>query len=261
MTSGSRLAVGALVVLSVALTGCSSAQPGDRQAESGPALSGDITVFAAASLNEAFERMAAQFEAAHPGLRVVLSFGGSSVLAEQLLQGAPADVFASADRPTIRRVEDAGLVTGDAVFATNVLEIAVPPGNPARVATLEDLARPDLAVALCAADVPCGASARAAFSASGVTPRPDTLERDVKSVLTKVRMGEVDAGVVYRTDVLAAGGDVDGVPIPDAVNVTNEYPIASLADGAHRKVADAFVSFVLSDAGRAVLDEAGFGAP
>ena len=118
-----------------------------------------------------------------------------------------------------------------------------------------------MTVAVCAADVPCGAAARAAFTASGVTPRPDTFERDVKSVLTKVRMGEVDAGVVYRTDVLAAGGDVDGVPIPDAVNVTNEYPIASLAAAAHRRAADAFVSFVLSDAGRAVLDEAGFGAP
>jgi len=261
MAASRRLVLGAVLALSASVTGCAASHSEERPRGSGPGPSDVVTVFAAASLSEAFEGVAAAFEAAHPGLTVVLSFGGSSVLAEQLQQGAPADVFASADRVTMREAERARLVSHSAVFATNLLEIAVPPGNPARVGALGDLAQGDLAVALCAADVPCGASAGAAFTAARVTPRPDTLERDVKSVLTKVRMGEADAGVVYRTDVLAAGRDVEGVPIPEAENVTNEYLIASLADAVRPDAADAFVSFVLSDAGREVLDEAGFGAP
>lgn len=263
MGARARRGVGVLLLLAVVLAGCSARDPDRRPPSpgSGAGPSGDVTVFAAASLSDVFEGVGDAFEAAHPEVTVTLNFGGSSVLAEQLRQGATADVFAPADRSVMRAVEDGGLVTADDVFASNSLEIAVPAGNPAGVAGLGDFARPDLTVALCAADVPCGASARTAFASAGVTPLPDTLEQDVTSVLAKVRLGEVDAGVVYRTDVLAAGREVEGVLLPEEANVTNRYPIAPLVGAPNPDAAAAFVAFVLSDAARAIFEEAGFGAP
>jgi molybdate transport system substrate-binding protein len=245
-----RLALGTSVLL--ALAGCA---PAHGSADAGTT----VTVFAAASLDDVFETLATRFEARHPGTTVDLQFGGSSGLAAQIVEGAPADVFAAASTETMQRVVDAGLATGPTTFATNTLQIAVPPGNPGGVDGLADLADPALTVALCAPEVPCGAAAAAVLTAAGVTPSVDTLEQDVKAVLTKVELDEADAGLVYRTDVLVAGAKVEGVDIPLADEATTAYPVAAL-DGAPPEAAE-FVAFVLSDEGSSVLEEAGFGAP
>ena len=256
-----RTATVALVATTVfVLAGCaSSAEP--SAAQSDPALTGTVTVFAAASLTESFSEIEKQFEERNPGVDVVLNLGGSSTLAEQIVQGAPADVFAAANPQTMKTVVDASLATEQTIFVTNTLEIVVPAGNPGGVRGLADLARPELAIALCAQEVPCGAATEQAFAAAGLSAAPDTLEQDVKAVLTKVRLGEVDAGIVYRTDVKAAGGDVVGIPFDEAADVVNDYPISTLTDAPNPTVAKAFVEFVLSDAARSVFDEAGFGVP
>lgn len=205
------------------------------------------TVFAAASLTESFDEIAAAFEESHPDVDVVLNYGGSSGLATQIAEGAPADVFASA---STQQLPDG------TIFATNVLALAVPAGNPGGVTGLADLARPELAIALCAVEVPCGAASATLLEQSGIIASVDTLEQDVKAVLTKIELGEVDAGLVYVTDVRAAGAAVEGIALPEAEPVA--YPIAALTDS---EAAAAFVAFVLSDAGQAILREAGFGAP
>ena len=256
-----RTATVALVGTTVfVLAGCaSSAEP--SAAQSDPALTGTVTVFAAASLTESFSEIEKQFEERNPGVDVVLNLGGSSTLAEQIVQGAPADVFAAANPQTMKTVVDASLATEQTIFVTNTLEIVVPAGNPGGVTGLADLARPELAIALCAQEVPCGAATEQAFAAADLSAAPDTLEQDVKAVLTKVRLGEVDAGIVYRTDVKAAGGDVVGIPFGEAADVVNDYPISTLTDAPNPKAAREFVEFVLSDAARSVFDEAGFGVP
>ena len=256
-----RTATVALVATTVfVLAGCaSSAEP--SAAQSDPALTGTVTVFAAASLTESFSEIEKQFEERNPGVDVVLNLGGSSTLAEQIVQGAPADVFAAANPQTMKTVVDASLATEQTIFVTNTLEIVVPAGNPGGVTGLADLARPELAIALCAQEVPCGAATEQAFAAADLSAAPDTLEQDVKAVLTKVRLGEVDAGIVYRTDVKAAGGDVVGIPFDEAADVVNDYPISTLTDAPNPTVAKAFVEFVLADAARSVFDEAGFGVP
>lgn len=208
-----------------------------------------ITVFAAASLTESFEEIAEAFEDANPGVDIVFSFGGSSGLATQIVEGAPADVFAAASPAAM---EASGLADSS-VFATNVLTIAVPAGNPGGVAGLADFANPDLAVALCAVEVPCGAASATLLTAAGVAPAVDTYEQDVKAVLTKVELGEVDAGLVYLTDVLSAGDGVEGIEVDSA---PVDYPIAALDERGND-----FVAFVLSARGRAILKAAGFGAP
>jgi len=256
-----RTATVALVATTVfVLAGCaSSAEPSPAQSD--PALTGTVTVFAAASLTESFSEIEKQFEERNPGVDVVLNFGGSSTLAEQIVQGAPADVFGAANPQTMKTVVDASLATEQTIFVTNTLEIVVPAGNPGGVTGLADLARPELAIALCAQEVPCGAATEQAFAAAGFSAAPDTLEQDVKAVLTKVRLGEADAGIVYRTDVKAAGGDVVGIPFDEAADVVNDYPISTLTDAPNPRAARAFVEFVLSDAARSVFDEAGFGVP
>lgn len=206
-----------------------------------------VTVFAAASLTESFDEIAAAFEAANPGVDVVLNYGGSSGLATQIAEGAPADVFAAASTTQL---------PDGTVFATNALALAVPAGNPGGVTGLADLARPELAIALCAVEVPCGAASATLLEQAGITASVDTSEQDVKAVLTKIELGEVDAGLVYVTDVRAAGAAVEGIALPEAELVA--YPIAALTDS---EAAAAFVAFVLSDAGQAILREAGFGAP
>ncbi|MGV8882675.1 MAG: molybdate ABC transporter substrate-binding protein [Rhodoglobus sp.] len=242
------------------LAGCaSSAEPSPSQTDA--ALSGTVTVFAAASLTESFGDIEKQFEEQNPGVDVVLNLGGSSTLAEQIVQGAPADVFAAANPQTMTTVVDASLATEQTIFVTNTLEIVVPADNPGGVTGLADLARPELAIALCAQEVPCGAATEQAFAAAGLSAAADTLEQDVRAVLTKVRLGEVDAGIVYRTDVKAAGTEVVGIPFDEAADVVNEYPIAVLTDAPNPTAAAAFVHFVLSDAARSVFDETGFGVP
>lgn len=250
----------ALAVLAVA--GCGSNEaPAAGDAE-GSGVTGEITVFAAASLTEVFTRLGKDFEAAHPGTTVRYNFGASSALAQQINQGAPADVFASAAPTNMKQVTDTGAVTTAPVtFARNRLQIAVPKDNPGNVTGLADLAKTELKIALCAEQVPCGAAAKKALQAAGVTAEPDTLEQDVKAVLTKVRLGEVDAALVYRTDVRSAAADVEGIPFPEADKAVNDYPIATLAKAPNAAGAEAFADFVLSGRGRAVLTEAGFEGP
>nr|WP_244274811.1 molybdate ABC transporter substrate-binding protein [Rathayibacter oskolensis] len=238
----------------LALAGCAQAEPGSE--------STTVTVFAAASLTSVFTEIADDYEAAHPGTSVELSFAGSSDLATQIENGAPADVFASADTTTMARVTEAGLTAAEPVaFATNVLEIVVPPGNPAGVASLADLAREGVATVVCAPQVPCGAATAAVTAAAGVQLAPVSEESSVTDVLGKVRSGEADAGLVYVTDVLAAGDAVEGVPTPEAAAAVNTYPIAPLTGSADPEAARAFAAYVESAEGRAVLEAAGFGAP
>nr|MDT0662984.1 molybdate ABC transporter substrate-binding protein [Micromonospora sp. DSM 115978] len=228
----------------------------------GTGVTGTVTVFAAASLTESFTELGTAFEAANPGTTVVFSFAGSSALATQINEGAPVDVFASAAPTNMATVTDAGNAGGTpATFARNQLVIAVPRGNPGGVTGLADLTKPDVKVALCAEQVPCGAAAKKALDAAGVALTPVTLEQDVKAALSKVRLGEVDAALVYRTDAKAAAADVDGVEFPESAGAVNDYPIVVLKDAPNPDGADAFVSFVLSDQGRAVLTGAGFQAP
>lgn len=250
----------AATALCLLLAGCATAadSTADAGAADGP-LEGDVTVYAAASLTEAFGEIGGLFEAENPGVTVAVNFAGSSALAEGILSGAPVDVFASASPATMASVADAGLLAGEAtVFAGNTLEIAVPPGNPARVTGLADFADPARTIALCAAEVPCGAASVEVFSSAGVTPAPDTLEPDAKAALTKVELGEVDAALVYRTDVSAAGGAVEGIAVAEAAGIVAEYPVALLADAPHRTSGAAFIELVLGPQGQRVLENAGF---
>jgi molybdate transport system substrate-binding protein len=241
-------------------TGTSSATPSQR-VSSTPARSGTINVFAAASLKEAFTRLGQQFEAAHPGTTVVFNFGPSSGLATQITAGAPADVFASASPKNMGQVVKAAAATSPRDFAGNVMEIAVPPGNPAHVIRLSDLARSAVKVALCQKAVPCGVTATKVFTNAKLTVVPVTQEVDVKAVLTKVTLGEVDAGVVYVTDVRAAGAKVKGIVIPADVNASTTYPIATLTKAPNKATAQAFTDYVLSADGARVLTSDGFAKP
>lgn len=227
----------------------------------GPELTGELTIFAAASLGTAFDELATQFEAQHPSLEVLpISYDGSSTLATQLIEGAPADVFASADEKNMQKVVDAGLASDPELFASNTLVIAVPAGNPGGVESIEDLGDDSLTVVLCAPEVPCGSASETLLADNGVTVTPASLEQNVTAVLTKVAASEADAGLVYATDVLG-DDDVEPIDAAGADAVVNHYPIVALTEAGNPDAAEAFVAFVLSDAGRAVLDELGFGAP
>ena len=226
-----------------------------------PAVEGDITVFAAASLTDAFTELGTTFESENPDASVEFNFGASSALREQILAGAPADVFASANPSNMDQVVDAGAASDPEDFVTNLLEIAVPAGNEAGVTGLDDFANPDLLIGLCAEEVPCGEFGREALGNAGVTPSIDTNEPDVRSLLTKVEAGDLDAGIVYVTDVMAAGDSVEGVEIPADDNVVATYPIAALTDAANPDTADVFVEFVLSDEGQDILRSFGFDTP
>ena len=258
----------AMAMAGALLAGCGSSSTSRTSdvtpplpAAGAPALSGTINVFAAASLKEAFTKLGQQFEAAHPGTRVVLNFGPSSGLATQIVAGAPADVFASASTKNMDQVVKAGAATSPTNFAGNVLQIAVPPKNPGNVTGLSDLARSTVKVALCQKAVPCGVTATKVFANARLTVTPVTQEVDVKAVLTKVTLGEVDAGVVYVTDVRAAGAKVRGIEIPDDVNASTKYPIATLSKAPNAATARAFTEYVLSPAGASVLTAAGFAGP
>lgn len=215
---------------------------------------------AAASLTDAFTQMATAFEAVHPGVDVVLNFAGSSTLREQIIEGAPVDVFASADMSDMEKVVVAGDVAArPKVFARNLLEIAVPPGNPGEVTGLADFARSDLLIGLCAQGVPCGDLGRQALDKAGVTPSVDSNEPDVRALLTKIELGELDAGIVYVTDVASA--DVQGIEIPASDNVVADYPIAAMSSASDGEAANAFVEFVLSGKGQEILIDYGFTTP
>jgi molybdate transport system substrate-binding protein len=257
-----------LAVVSVpalVLAGCGDDDDDDAgsttEAPAEESAQGDITVFAAASLTDAFTELGTTFESDNPGASVEFNFGASSALREQVLAGAPADVFASASTSNMDQVVDGGAASDPEDFVTNLLEIAVPAGNEAGVTGLDDFANPDLLIGLCAEEVPCGEFGREALADAGVTPSIDTNEPDVRSLLTKVEAGDLDAGIVYVTDVMAAGDTVGGVEIPADDNVVATYPIAALTDAANPDTADAFVEFVLSDEGQDILQSYGFDSP
>lgn len=248
-----RRAVAAAAALVLLVTaGCTESRSG---------TSDDVVVFAAASLSGAFIRIGNSVEDEHPGLQVRFNFAGSSSLAPQISSGAPADVFASANSDTMQLVIDRGdVVEQPTLIARNQLEIAVPEGNPAGIQTLEDLNDPGVTLALCAPEVPCGAAAQRVLRGK-VSVQPETYEEDVKAVLSRVELGEVDAGLVYHTDVLAARDRVTGIEFPESDLAVNDYLIAPIAGAANPQGAEEFIDFVTSLRGREVLRDAGFDVP
>ena len=231
-------------------------------AASGTAGTTSITVFAAASLQGSFTQIGQQFEAAHPGTHVTFSFGPSSGLATQIINGAPASVFASAAPANMTQVVKAGdTAQAPSNFAANKMEVAVPPANPAGVTSVSNLSNSAVKVALCQPQVPCGTVAAEVFKNAGITVKPITLQPDVKSVLTQVELGNVDAGMVYVTDVKAAGTKVKGVPVPASENASTLYPIATLHAATDKTVANEFVAYVTGPQGQRVLAMDGFEKP
>jgi molybdate transport system substrate-binding protein len=260
-------AIGAILIALLALvTGCGGGSSSSPPAASNgptasPTPSGKITVLAAASLTESFTQIGKDFSAKYPGTSVTFSFGSSATLADQIAQGAPADVFAAANETTMQKVVDAGEASDAQPFVSNVLEIAVPAGNPGKITGLRDFADPNKRLAVCAPQVPCGAAAEKVFAAAKIGALPDTLERDVKAALQKVELNEVDAALVYRTDVLAAGTKVEGIKFSEAQSAINLYPISPLLSSQNATTASAFVAYVRSPDGQKVLTAAGFGRP
>lgn len=265
----------ALTAAILLLAACGCAAPADTSAppvdaapgagagvEAAQVIAGEVTVFAAASLTDAFEQIGVAFEQAHPDATVRINVAGSQQLATQIIQGAPADVFASANTAQMEAVVDAGAAAGAPItFAGNVLEIAVEPGNPRGIATLADLGRDDLAVVLAAEQVPAGRYARQALDAAGVPVAPVSLEADVRAVVSKVSLGEADAGIVYASDIAAAGDRVTGVEIPAEHNVTATYPIVLLADAPNPDAGQAWIDMVIGPTGQRALRAAGFTVP
>ena len=234
----------------LAIAACGGSGDGDRE----------ILVSAAASLTDAFGEMEAAFEAVNPEIDVLLNFASSSTLREQILEGAPVDVYASANTANMDLVIAAGGSEEDVTLVTNSLQIAVPEGNPGDIVGLEDFSNPDLLIGLCVAGVPCGEFGREALRRAGVVPEVDTEEPDVRALLTKIESGELDAGITYVTDVQSSEA-IEGIEIPREFNVVAEYPIAVLANAPHPRQAQAFLKFVLSEEGRAILQGYGFGSP
>jgi molybdate transport system substrate-binding protein len=257
---------GAAALLSLAACSSSGSDSGaagsDSSDSSSPQLSGTVTVFAAASLQESFTTLGKEFEEEHPGTKVTFSFGGSDTLAANITGGAPADVFAAASTKTMATVTDEQDAVGTpTTFVRNQLEIATLPGNPRKVSSLKDLTGSGLKVVLCDETVPCGAAAQKALDAAGLALTPVSYEQDVKGALTKVELKEADAAVVYKTDVKAAGDKVAGVDFPESAKAVNDYPIALLKNAPNPDAAKAFIELVESAAGQKVLTEAGFLKP
>lgn len=262
MNGRAAVLAGAFVVVAACGVGRAPATPSPASLTGETAPTGSITVLAAASLTDVFTRAAADLKTRYPGTDYRFSFGSSSTLATQIVNGAPADVFASADEKNMRTVVDAGLVSGAAsVFTANRLQIVVGRGNPKHLAALADLARPDLVVVLAGPTVPVGRYSREALAKAGVTVHPASDEVDVRAVLNKVALGEADAGIVYTTDVLSAGARVTGVDVPDAFQVVARYPIAVVKDATDPRLAQAFIDYLLSAEGRTLLASFGFSSP
>ncbi len=261
-----RILAGALVaVLGLALAACSSSSSSTSAAGSASAagkVTGTVVVFAATSLTEAFNKIGAQFEAANPGVTVKFNYNGSSSLATSITQGAPADVFASAAPENMNTVTSASLASSTPKdFASNTGEILVEKGNPQHITSVSNLASPGVKVAVCAPQVPCGAVANEIFKNSGVTVKPVSEEQNVGGVVTKVTLGEVDAGIVYVTDAKANEAKATGVPIPAAQNATTDYPIAEIKGAPNPSGSEAFISYVLGANGQKVLASFGFMPP
>ena len=254
-----RSATVVLATVALALTGCAAPAedaPSSSATTEQSTVSGELTVYAAASLSGAFDAIGEAFVAENPDVKISPVYDGSSTLVTQILEGAPADVFASADEANMDKAAD--VAVDPTLFASNTLVIAVPAGNPGGVETLADLA--DVTTVLCAPEVPCGAASAKLLTTADVTVEAASLEQNVTAVLTKVAASEADAGLVYATDVI--GRDDVEVIVPDgAGEVVNDYPIAALSDAPNADAAAAFVAFVLSDAGQKILADFGFGAP
>jgi len=254
-----RMLAGVIAILAVG--GCGTTEKASPTGTE-PGKESTIVVFAAASLKKAFTEIGERYQTDNPGSGVEFSFAGSADLVSQLTQGAPADVFASADTKNMDKVGAAGLLSGTPVdFAANSLEIVVAPGNPKKVTSLQDLARPGLSVVTCAAQVPCGSATKKVEQASGVTLNPVSEESQVSDVLNKVVTGQADAGLVYVTDVMGAGDKVIGVPFPESAGAVNRYPIAVLKDSQSPAAARKFVDLVTGDAGQKILSAYGFAKP
>jgi molybdate transport system substrate-binding protein len=240
----------------ILLAACGSSS---GNASTSPSISGTVSVFAAASLTAAFNALGTDFQRANSGVTMKFNFAGTPTLVTQIEQGAPADVFASADTANMDKLKGDGFTAGTPqVFARNKLEIVVGPGNPKGINGLADLARPGLIYITEAPTVPAGKYALQALKMAGVTVTPKSLETDVKSVVSKIELGEADAGIVYTTDVTAAGSKVTGVSIPDADNVIATYPIVAVKATTNSAAANAFIAYVLSAAGQAKLQSFGF---
>jgi molybdate transport system substrate-binding protein len=223
---------------------------------------GDVVVFAASSLTEAFTEMGTAFKTDNPDANVTFNFAGSGDLVTQITQGAPADVFVSADDTNMTKLTDASENAGDPLsIARNSMEILVEKGNPKAITAVADLAKPDTIVVLCAESVPCGKNAAAVLANAGVTVTPASLEDKVKGVVTKISAGEADAGIVFVTDVNSAGNGAEGVKIPDDINVISNYPIVVTKEAPNPEAAQAFINFVASAAGQAILAKYGFLGP
>ena len=252
-----RAALALGVVAAVVVCACSSVSTGVDAP-----LAGDVTVFAGSSLTDAFKKAGDELAKANPDARFAFNFGSSSTLATQITNGAPADVFASADDANMQKVLEAKLTDGSPqAFASNRLQIAVAPGNPKKIAGLADLARPDVVLVLAAPTVPAGRYALEALSRAGVTAKPASQEIDVRAVLNKVGLGEADAGIVYVTDVKSSGKRVTGVDIPDRYQVVALYPIAVVKNSKNTALAHRFVDYLISPPGQQVLAEFGFSKP
>ena len=267
-TRGRRLlapgvtAVVSAVVPALLLSACGSTTPAsDAQPRgtgaSSSSLQGTVTVLAAASLTESFDALKKDFEAAHPGVTVDTSYGSSATLVQQVNNGAPASVIALAGTGAAEPL-DKSMVKDSKTFASNKLEIAVPPSNPAGVTSIDDLAKPTVKVVLCADTVPCGKAAQATFKKAHVVPNVVSKEIDVKATLAKVKLAEADAAVVYHSDVVASKDTVKGVEIAPQDNTSLTYPVVTLADDA---ATQAFVAYLLSAKGLATVQSFGFGAP
>ena len=225
-------------------------------------MSGSLTVSAASSLQGAFTDIKTAFETANRGVKVTINFGASSTLAQQIIDGAPIDVFASADEANMTKVSDAKMLSdAPTLFAANSLEMIVRKGNPSKITSLSDLSKSGLIYVTCAPEVPIGKYSAQVLQKAGVTVSPSSLEPDVKGIVAKVSAGEADAGIVYATDVTATNGAADGVPIPANVNVIAKYPIASISSSTKSAVAEAWIAFVVGSEGQDILRRYGFGAP
>lgn len=254
------LAAGAALVAATALlAGCSAGTPTASPSPSSAALSGSIVVDAASSLTGTFDTVAESFEKAHPGTKITFNYGGSGALAAAIVSGAPVDVFAAASPATMKIVSTANLVKGTPqTFVKNELEIVVPAGNPGQVTGLADFAIVSKKIALCEPTQPCGAAAAAVFLDAKIVPKPDTLEPDVKAALTAAELNQVDASMVYHTDVLSGGSKVEGIEFPSASKFIVSYPIAPLTSSKNPTLAAAFASYVLSAPAQQILKNAGF---
>jgi molybdate transport system substrate-binding protein len=244
------------------ISGCGTSDRAPASSSNTASAGGQITVFAAASLKKTFTDIGEQFKTENPGASVEFSFAGSSDLVTQLTQGAPADVYASADTKNMDKAVQAGLLAGDPVnFASNTLTIAVAPGNPKKIASFKDLTQQGLNVVVCAPQVPCGSATQKVEDATGVTLNPVSEESSVSDVLNKVTTGQADAGIVYVTDAIGAGDKVAAVAFPEAAGAVNTYPIAVLKGSKLAELARKFVDLVTGESGQKVLNAAGFAKP